>query len=112
MSEGEQVISQNKDIGARRHLCEKCLLDFLNHRFTRMSCLPSGNDRCGGLVVIIKINLLGFESHKYLFCDVDCFFFYKIQEMFAKRLCPRVLLLAPFPFPFSKVVFPENKVIH
>ena len=39
MSEGGgQVISQNKNIGARRNLCEICLLDFLNHRFTRMSC--------------------------------------------------------------------------
>ena len=37
MSEGKQVISQNINIGSRRHPCEICLLDFLNHRLTRIS---------------------------------------------------------------------------
>ena len=64
------------------------------------------------------MNLLGFESYKCLFCDVNwCFvvafvvvvFFIK-GNIFVAHLCPCVLLLIPFPFQFSKVVCPETKI--
>ena len=70
MSEGKQVISQNINIGSRRHPCEICLLDFLNHRFTEYRVSPVLTTAVIIQIVIVKMNLFGFESHKCLFCDV------------------------------------------
>ena len=70
------------------------------------------------VTVIVEMNLLELESHKYLFCDVNlCFcccwiFFLFIKgHLFVKHVCPFVLLLTPFPIPFSEfeVVCPEKK---